>query len=396
MHCKNDPKKTYKGSEPSPKGLGYCAHAENKNKIRIGLDGNKWIISATKKGTKRWKKLTTSKTKKQINSKNKLVVNTTLKSNLNKNNNNIDTQKKSNKYLDKSLLDCKKLVMYKKTIEPKAILGFKLYDKKIERLIGIQLRPGYLHKSLGSTNKFENKETSIPKDFKKTNIKPDTLNYYCNPKLKDPNEALQEHKKILSTMPKGYKSYFTLFDGGKAYLVYVYNNYVSIYKFDYDSYDTFDDTINSDKFKKMFVLFVKKYKFKDIIIGQSLKSDLTMLTGEFGKKYDGNTILLYLGSNGNKYSYVFIMDNVKEFTTNSKIINYFSPIGEGSPYPFAVDSDNKIYLLAEDIIIINDNNYIKTDVKNLYNEEPYEIYYDKNNKDKIKTTKLAVKIIDKS
>ena len=26
--CKNDPKKTYKGNEPSPKGFGYCAHSE--------------------------------------------------------------------------------------------------------------------------------------------------------------------------------------------------------------------------------------------------------------------------------------------------------------------------------------------------------------------------------
>ena len=24
--CKNDPTRYYKGSEPSPKGLGYCAH----------------------------------------------------------------------------------------------------------------------------------------------------------------------------------------------------------------------------------------------------------------------------------------------------------------------------------------------------------------------------------
>jgi hypothetical protein len=26
--CKNDSKKSYKGTEPSPKGLGFCAHAE--------------------------------------------------------------------------------------------------------------------------------------------------------------------------------------------------------------------------------------------------------------------------------------------------------------------------------------------------------------------------------
>ena len=27
--CKKDKKRKYKGTEPSPKGLGYCAHTEN-------------------------------------------------------------------------------------------------------------------------------------------------------------------------------------------------------------------------------------------------------------------------------------------------------------------------------------------------------------------------------
>ena len=59
--CKNDPMKTYKGNEPSPKGLGWCAHAESKNTIKSGKDGNKWIISLTKNGTKRWIKYNLSK-----------------------------------------------------------------------------------------------------------------------------------------------------------------------------------------------------------------------------------------------------------------------------------------------------------------------------------------------
>ena len=62
MHyCKNDPKKTYKGDEPSPKGFGYCAHSENIGTIRSGKDGNKWIISSTSKGIKRWTKYETKK-----------------------------------------------------------------------------------------------------------------------------------------------------------------------------------------------------------------------------------------------------------------------------------------------------------------------------------------------
>jgi len=34
--CKNDKTKTYIGTEPSPKGLGWCAHGEKEGKVRKG------------------------------------------------------------------------------------------------------------------------------------------------------------------------------------------------------------------------------------------------------------------------------------------------------------------------------------------------------------------------
>lgn len=65
--CKNDPTRTYKGDEPSPKGLGYCAHTEKLNSIKKGKDGNKWLVSKNKNGTKRWTKVNTNKiTEKNI------------------------------------------------------------------------------------------------------------------------------------------------------------------------------------------------------------------------------------------------------------------------------------------------------------------------------------------
>ena len=51
--CKNDPSRSYKGIEPSPKGLGYCAHAEKLQSKKKGKDGNIWIVKAVKK-SKRW------------------------------------------------------------------------------------------------------------------------------------------------------------------------------------------------------------------------------------------------------------------------------------------------------------------------------------------------------
>ena len=59
--CKNDPKKSYKGTEPSPKGLGYCAHDEKLGKIRKGKDGNTWKVESTKSGVLRWIKLKENK-----------------------------------------------------------------------------------------------------------------------------------------------------------------------------------------------------------------------------------------------------------------------------------------------------------------------------------------------
>jgi hypothetical protein len=54
--CKNDNTKTYTGTEPSPKGLGYCAHNENLYKIMVGLDNNYWYVSPVGK-SRRWKRL---------------------------------------------------------------------------------------------------------------------------------------------------------------------------------------------------------------------------------------------------------------------------------------------------------------------------------------------------
>lgn len=76
--CKNDSTRSYKGNEPSPKGLGYCGHAENLGKKRKGLDGNFWIVVKNKSGIKRWTKYKKeSKVNKKTNAnkknKNKLV-----------------------------------------------------------------------------------------------------------------------------------------------------------------------------------------------------------------------------------------------------------------------------------------------------------------------------------
>ena len=62
--CKNNPKKSYKGTEPSPKGKGWCAGGMEEGVTEKGADGNKWIVTSNKKGHKRWAKITKSTPKK--------------------------------------------------------------------------------------------------------------------------------------------------------------------------------------------------------------------------------------------------------------------------------------------------------------------------------------------
>lgn len=55
--CKNDSKRSYTGKEPSPKGLGYCAHASKDGNKRKGKDGKNWVVKKIKNGSKRWVKV---------------------------------------------------------------------------------------------------------------------------------------------------------------------------------------------------------------------------------------------------------------------------------------------------------------------------------------------------
>jgi hypothetical protein len=59
-HCKNDKNRTYSGDEPSPKGLGYCAHAEKLYTVKKGLNDFYWIVVPFNE-SKKWIPLTIPK-----------------------------------------------------------------------------------------------------------------------------------------------------------------------------------------------------------------------------------------------------------------------------------------------------------------------------------------------
>lgn len=315
--CKNNPKKSYKGTEPSPKGLGYCASSEKIGEKKKGKDGNMWQVKKISNG-KRWIKL--------------------------------------------NKIDCSKFVKYQK--KEKGI-----FLTNINKIEGLRATKGYIYKYIDFNN-FENKETKIPNGYKKVNIKKNIIKkYYCDSSRKLLNKNNEEYKKIKSKT-KGYKSYFTHDNGGRPFLVYVSKKDVQIYKEDKKFYSTWSDwNTNDNNNKWIYIKLIKEYKPLEIFIGKSPLNNMTKFSGGHGKQFDGNSVLLKIS----KDRYVFIGNTIYEFSTdNDKILKYYSPVGNNDvPYPFAYGEKNVYFML--------NNKYIPYDnIKELENKKEtdgYNYYY---------------------
>ena len=238
--CKNDPSKKYKGTEPSPKGLGWCAHGEKESKVRKGKDGKEWIVKKVKNGSKRWMK-------------------------------SINVNKKYSQ-------NCNKFVIYEK----KKKIGFSV-------LVGIKSsKDRYIHKWV-NYNKFEDKLTKIPTGYLLRKITTKFINdSYCGKK------TLLIKQNVPKIYLNNYKKYITHFNGDRPYLVCIGKKEILIYVIDFEKY--IDDVVfnNSENIYWKYTKMVKKYEnIEKVFIGKSKKHS---------KKFDGNTILLQL--NNNKYVFI--------------------------------------------------------------------------------------------
>ena len=317
--CKNDPKRKYKGDEPSPKGLGWCAHGEKEGKARKGRDGNKWITKKVSSGSLRWVKnsVTTKSVSREVSKSN------------NKNN-------------------CKNFVIYEKNETKKKFFGIFGENKILLTLKGIKGREQRtIHKFI-SYNNFEKKATKIPDGYTKGKLpNNDYINeFYCG-------------NKEIKPKYKGYKSYFIHDNGGRPFLVYINKSEAIIYRM--PELNNNYNSINKDKYSKL----VKKIKFKKAYIGKSPLNEMKRPSLGYGKKFDGNSILLELPNK----KCVFIGLFIYEFTLLDKIIKYYSPVGNNDvPYPFII-GDNYIYFMV-------DNKYLdkKHLPKNLTKEDMTDLY----------------------
>ena len=106
-----------------------------------------------------------------------------------------------------------------------------------------------------------------------------------------------------------------------------------------------------------------------VFIGKSPKIEMTKFSKGYGPEFDGNSILVQLRSCSSEYKYVFIGDKIFEFTTDSIITNFVSPVGNNDvPYPYAVDHNGRYYLMIENIT------YIPTETAS---PDPYRYFYNK-------------------
>ena len=186
--CKNDKKKKYKGTEPSPKGLGYCAHGEKEGKKRKGRDGNKWVIKKVSNGSLRWFKVNNiEKIKKQLDNKIykwwlKLATGEFIIIYKNKKYKNIKSNKKT--YIAKSKDITNKLINFGNDNNVEAILWssqsrdilenfinylvYKIPKKELNKILNLKKTKDYFinnYKKYFIKNKLETNKDYIFKSF---------------------------------------------------------------------------------------------------------------------------------------------------------------------------------------------------------------------------------------
>lgn len=228
----------------------------------------------------------------------------------------------------------------------KIYTNFFGFNKRIKILEGLQKRDGYIYEII-SFNKFKDKETKIPSDYNKVKVDKEYIKTYKYNKLL---KLLTKNNKYYKNHPKG-KFYFTHNNGDREYLVYISKNKnVSIYTRSDKYYIDNDDYSEKDSENRwMYIDLIKKYTANKIFIGKSLKGEMTTFSGGYGRKFDGNTILLNIGKN----KYVLIGYGEFEFKTTDKILEFYSPLGNNDvPYPVAFGEKNIYFLTPQKYVPI--------------------------------------------
>ena len=291
--CKNDPKRKYKGDEPSPKGVGWCAHGEKEGEVRKGRDGNKWIVKKIGSGSLRWVKDSGT----GVNKGSKKIKQTSI--------------------VKSELYDYK---------------NFGIYNhKKKETLVGIYNPKEKLLYPWVKYNKFSNDSITIPTGYRRK------YNKECTGLFFGPD------KKILDSKYKGYKKTF-IYSVGSVYTnVYmIYTNKQSIYIYTRDN-------ICRDIYPNMYKDFSLISKIDWTMAYTKLVKTITnykkIYYGKDGK--DINSVLISLTEN----KHIMLTRQLVLFETKDKVLKYYSnyfgmypgPVVVGEKYIYFPDTHTICY-----------------------------------------------------
>jgi hypothetical protein len=214
--------------------------------------------------------------------------------------------------------------------------------------------------------------------------------------------------------------YYAHDNGGRPFEVIVNGDVVSVYKgknYDKD-WDEYSDSesddevavpngyyikrgnqfhqINTDSYYKKTVkdpyhVLIKTFKsYEKVFIGKYKHPDLHP---NHQNNRDGNSVLIKLGTNDDKYEYVYIGSEIFNFTTEDEILEYHSPIGNSDvPYPYAVGAKNT-YLMLDQRCILNSDlpefDHVGTNVYTIYyGQDAFEDF-------DLESTEMNIKIIQK-
>lgn len=158
------------------------------------------------------------------------------------------------------------------------------------------------------------------------------------------------------------KNYYIHYNGSRPFKVNIdNNNKVEIYKEQQNHTDNYE-TESSFIFENPSTIFIGKCPRNS--------------------HFDGNSILLHLRYN----KYIYIGSHIYSFEALSDISTFFSPVDKNDvPYPYAIDTDGRYYLLIENVVIKH--------VKNT--TDPYIEYYQKSKITDVSMSTLCFQNIDK-
>jgi len=217
---------------------------------------------------------------------------------------------------------------------------------------GLDAGEGYYYPNLGY-NRFSIDKVKLPEGFKRVSLKKKYIQEFLFDPKKKFLEKDNETYKDIKSLNEDATTYYTHDNGGRPFLMYILEaqepredretQKVRIYKIPKETHYFVEDDISHD----YYVELVAEYDAVNIFIGHSPLNDITKFSGGHGPRFDGNTNLLDLGDG----KYVYVGEEIYEFTTDDRIIRYYSPVGNNDvPYSFAV-GEKYVYFMADNAYI---------------------------------------------